>query len=222
MNPLEIRMPFGLGNRVAAMANGLSRADEITVPWRVNVHCPAPVEDVFPQGIPGVKFPPAETRIFPSVFDHIPAESWHAAADRSRANAAYEMIVSRMAGEPLEDAPAMAVFGRFHRAKLADPDALADAAGRVAKDRCEERVFLLADLHRERIAARLKIVYGLRVILPFCQALAVDMQRSRKDLADYLRDWKTLLSARLIIAADGPASALHPARAKGTPIVYSE
>jgi hypothetical protein len=217
---IQVRCGMGLGNRVAAMANGLSRSAEIRFVWRVNSHCPAAHADVFPAGIPGVEFvdsaPPAmATRWGPAwCYD------WHAAADRTAADAAYQRIIHSLAGRPLPDAPEVAILGRFHRNPAGDPIRLADAAMRLHSSFRWDRVFLLSDMHRETIAARLA-QGGLQAVMPSCGPLATDLQRSRSDVLAYASDWLTLLSARYIVALDGPASALHPARADGRRIIYA-
>jgi hypothetical protein len=216
-----IHCPFGLGNRVAAIANGLSRWERIQFRWPVNRHCPATAAEMFPAGIAGVEFLPAPERPeFATRWGGLIAHCWDAAADRAAANAAYSRIMAAMVGTPVPDPSEVAIFGRFHRNPLGDPIALADAAMRVHPRFRFDRVFVLADMHREVIAARLA-AGGFSPVLPSCTPLAADMHRTRSDVLTYASDWLTALSARVIIALDGPASALHPARAAGREIVYA-
>jgi hypothetical protein len=211
---------MGLGNRVAAMANGLSRSGQIRFVWRVNVHCPAGHTDLFPDGIPGVSFvdsaPPAIATRWGGAWCY----EWHAAADRHAANLAYGLIMSAMVGTPMWRAPEVAILGRFHRNQHADPIALADAAIRSHGKYRWDQAFVLSDLHRGAIAARLGQA-GFDAVLPESRELVADLDRTRADVLDYACDWATVLSARRIIALDGPASALHPARAAGIEIIYA-
>lgn len=215
-----VRCGMGLGNRVAAMANGLSRAAEIRFIWRVNQHCPAAHSDVFPQGIPGVEFVTDAPPNFSTKFDGVWCYEWAAAGDRKQANLAYAEIMRAMVGQPMPDAPEVAILGRFHRNPSADPITLADAAIRLHGRYRWDRAFVLADMHREAIAERLRVA-GFDAVQPRCAPLAADLQRTREDVLDYASDWATLLAARHIIALDGPASALHPARAAGVAITYA-
>lgn len=216
-----IHCPFGLGNRVAAMANGLSRRPEISMRWPVNKHCPASAADMFPNGVAGVEFLPGPERPeFATRWGGMMAHCWDAAGDRERANAAYAAIMESMVGAPMWDAPEVAILGRFYRNPAGDPAALAETAIRYCNRPRRGQIFVLCDLHREAIASRLR--WGRLVpVQPDCGPLADDMERSRADVLDYASDWATLLSARRIIALDGPASALHPARAKGLEIIYA-
>ena len=215
-----VRCGMGLGNRVAAIANGLSRAAEIRFVWRVNRHCPTAHSDVFPQGIPGVEFVTDAPPNFATKFDGVWCYEWAAAGDREAANAAYAEIMAAMAGTPMWRAPEVAILGRFHRNPDADPIALADAAIRSHGQFRWDRAFVLSDLHRGAIAARLGQA-GFEAVQPESRELAADLDRTRDDILDYACDWATLLSARRIVALDGPASALHPARAAGIEIIYA-
>lgn len=215
-----VRCGMGLGNRVAAMANGLSRAAEIQFVWRVNEHCPAAHTDVFPSGVPGVKFLTDAPPNFATRFGELWCYDWDAAGDRSAANAAYAEIMAAMGGTPMWRAPEVAILGRFHRNPGADPIALADAAIRLHGRFRWDRAFVLSDLHRGGIAARLARA-GFEAAQPESRELVADLDRTREDVLDYACDWATLLSASRIIALDGPASALHPARAAGIEIIYA-
>jgi hypothetical protein len=217
----EIHCPFGLGNRVAAMANGLSRQPEISIHWPVNIHCPVAASEMFPNGISGVTFlPPPKRPRFATRWGGRMAHDWDAAGDREAANAAYAEIMRSMVGTAMWNAPAVAVLGRFHRNPAGDPERLAKAAISAMDAATERRVFLLSDVFRAKITqvlARAEIT----VVQPECSPLAEDMRRTRADILDYACDWATLLSARQIIALDGPASALQPARAAGLEIIYA-
>jgi hypothetical protein len=215
-----VRCGMGLGNRVAAIANGLSRAAEIRFVWRVNRHCPAAHSDVFPQGIPGVEFVTDAPPNFATKFDGVWCYEWAAAGDRQRADSAYAEIMRAMAGNPMPDPPEVAILGRFYRNPSADPITLADAAIRLHGRYRWDRAFVLADMHRAAIDARLRVA-GFEAVQPSCGTLAADLHRTREDVLAYAGDWHTLLAARHIIALDGPASALHPARAAGVPITYA-
>lgn len=214
-----VRCGMGLGNRVSAMANGLSRAGQIRFVWRQNEHCPASHEDVFPAGVAGVEFITDAPPNFATRWDDRWCYDWDAAGDRQAANAAYAEIMAGMAGSAMQDAPDVAILGRFHRNPEGNPERLADAAIRLHSSYRWTRAFVLSDCHREAISERLALA-EFTVVQPECQPLAEDLRRSREDVLDYACDWKTLLAARRIIALDGPASALHPARSGGIEIIY--
>lgn len=214
-----IHCPFGLGNRVAAMANGLSRSPLISFRWPVNKHCPATAADMFPTGVPGVEFLPGPERPkFATRWGGTMAHCWDACGDRERANAAYAAVMAAMVGTAMWDAPRTAVLGRFHRNPAADPAWFAEEILRNFHGQRSGRIFLLCDLHRDLISRRLSRA-GFDVLQPACGQLVADRQRTRADVLDYASDWATLLAASRIIALDGPASALHPARAKGIEII---
>lgn len=210
-----VRCGFGLGNRVAAMANGLSRERKIGFVWRVNEHCPLGVEEVFPGGVPGVEFvdaPPAMA----TIWDGRRCHDWDAAGDRTAAARAYSAIVEAMAGRATF-APDAAVCGRFFRAH-GDAGALGDFASRLVWPGAQ--VFVFADRHRAEIRRRLE-GSGAAVCEPTAPELQADLARAAEDTRAFLNDWATLLAARLIVALDGPTSLLHPARAAGVPIHYA-
>lgn len=219
---IEVRCGFGVGNRVAAMANGLSRSHRIRFVWRENVHCPLPVSYVFPAGIPGVDLVTDAPPEFATRWGRRMCHDWDAAGDRNRADAAYGRIIASMDGRPLFR-PDLAIVARFHRA-TGDPAAhiariAATAAAWIRPD-TDFRVFVFADQHRAQLAAALAAAAGVRPSLPSAPELAADLERSPADTARFLGDWKTLLTARRIVALDGPTSLLHPARAAGIPIHY--
>lgn len=210
--------PYGLACRVTAIANGLSRHERILFRWIENAHCPAPLESVFPHGIPGVEFQKTTEDFETVFFDHRQANCWwNSAGDRHKANAAYIQIMSAMTGRAYSHPPAVAILGRFHTNPTASPDMLADAAITQADNLGAPRVFLLSDKFRFEIALRLSHA-GITPVLPLCPPLPIDLDRSLPDLLAYASDWKTMLAAKAIVAIDGPASALHPARAFGIPI----
>lgn len=219
---IEVRCGFGLGNRVAALANGLSRADRIRFVWRVNAHCPLLVSDVFPAGISGVDLvtdAPAESA---TRWDSRMCHDWDAAADRGRADAAYARIIAAMNGRPTFR-PDLAVVARFHRATGDPADHIARLAATAAdwiRPDPDFRVFVFADQYRYQLAAALTVP-GVRPTFTLAPELPADLARTPADTATFLLDWKTLLSARRIIALDGPTSLLHPARAAGIPIHYA-
>jgi hypothetical protein len=216
-----IHCPCGLGNRVAAMANGLSRAESIRFNWPVNAHCPVSAYEMFPGGVPGVEFLPGTNRPEPPTrWGGLLAHCWDAAADRQRANQAYAEIMAAMVGTPMWRAPEVAILGRFHRNPGADPIALADAAISRGWADTWGGVFVMSDCHRDLIAARFAQA-GFRTVMPQSRPLPHDLERTRDDVLDYACDWATLLSARRIVALDGPASALHPARAAGIEIIHA-
>ena len=206
----------GLGNRVAAMANGLSRAEVIEFVWIVNKHVPARWQDVFPNGIDGVTFSPGAVPWPATEWDGISCERWDAAGDRARANLAYGRIMAAMVGTGGHGC-AVAVAARFFRNPDADARRLAMMAAFHAPLRTP--VFVFADSRRADIK---RVLDALEVgcVMPWAAALGSDLDRDRAGVMDYLSDWKRLLTAKVIVAIDGPSSALHPARAAGIEIIY--
>ena len=217
---MEINCPFGLGNRVAAIANGLSRAREIRFFWPVNHHCPVASQTLFPDGIPGVVFSNEKPPLFATRWGGMMAHCWDAAACRWEADKAYALVMRNMVGDAAEDAPLVAILGRFHRNHAGTSDVLACRAWQAALGAKTDRVFLLSDCHRDRIRGLLMAV-GIDVEEAKSRPLGMDLDRTDADILAYAGDWKTVLAARVVVALDGPASALHPVRSAGIPIVYA-
>ena len=212
-----VRCGWGLGNRVAAMANGLSYSPAgIEFSWKVNRHCPVRWEEVFPGGVPGVRFVDAPAG-WATRFEGRICHEWAACGDRQRADAAYARIMEAMAGWPAMR-PDVAVVGRFFR-KDGDPRFLGDVAAAAVEP--GDAVFVFADRFREVIAGRL-IGTGASITLPKAPELVEDLMRSREEVLTFLDDWATLMASGEIVAMDGPTSLLHPARAMGIPIRYAE
>lgn len=211
MNPL-IRCGFGIGNRVATMANALSRHDQIRFVWRENAHAPLPHDQVFPQGIPGVEFITEAPRATATRWQgNMPGSSWEAAEDRQRANAAYLTIMEAMAGAAHAGC-ASAIIARFHRHPAVTAASLVSAvpAGPV---------FILADSRREELRALLQSA-GHTPVLPTCPPMCADQDRSATSLLAFLSDWKTALSARHIVTHLQPTSLCQPALAAGKSIIF--
>lgn len=213
-----IRCGFGLGNRVAAIAQSLALYGEIRFAWRINEHCPLELSEVFPHGIEGVEFVDAPLD-FATFLGDQPAYEWGAGG--ADATEAFRRVVSAIGPQAWPDAPAVALVCRFHRVRAFDIPSLANAAGRAAHQAGEERVFLLADRHREDLTILLRRLWNIEVTTAAAPELEVDLKRSAEDTRLFLRDWQTALTARHIIALDGPTSLLHPARAQRTCISYA-
>lgn len=213
---LRVHCSEGLGNRVAALANGLSRAEEVVFPWVVNEHVPATWEDVFPQGVEGVTFISAASAMPPTEWDGMSCERWDAAGDRRQADMAYGRIMAAMRGT-VADGCEVAIAARFHRTPGGDARRLAILAAYNAPE--DGAVFVFADSRRVQIWEVLDAL-DVTFALPRSSMLATDLDRDRAGLLRYIGDWKRLLEARLIVAIDGPSSALHPARAAGIEIIY--
>jgi hypothetical protein len=211
-----IRCGFGLGNRVAAIANALSRAEEISFVWRVNKHCQLPHDAVFPQGISGVEFITDAPPALATVWHNRRCHDWYAAADRKAANLAYGRIMAAMAGSAA-DGFQLGVCARFFRHPSTTPQQLAEHVRAIAGRLGEGRVFLLADTRRAELAA---LMPDLTVAMPHHPEPAEDLDRDPEQTRMFLDDWKTLLACPHIAAADGPTSLLHPARAAGIEIHY--
>lgn len=217
--PAIVRCGFGIGNRVAAMANGISRHDSIGFVWRENWFCPVGWREIFPDGIPGVEIIDDAPLSFASLMDGKHCEAWDAAGDRARADAAYARIMAAAIGAAAPGLP-FALCARFWLMARPDPDHFAAAVAEVAAAHGHRQVFMLADSRRAELAAALR-GHGLEPMLPVSRALRNDRDRDAEQIRRYLSDWKTLSAARHIVctAARG-TSVIYPARARGAEITY--
>lgn len=203
--------PTGIGTRVAAMANALSRANEVWFPWVRNVHCPLGVDEVFPHGVDGVDFSPSKMPMMPTTWNGLPANHWDAAGDREKANAAYGRIMGTMAGEAVDDPPSVAMLARFRGRGREDWERF---AGMVAVGQhAGERVFVLTDRFRDECAESLRSA-GLAPVLPQCSELWTDLDRQADDALLFLGDWKTMIAAEEVFYL-GHSTLIHPAIARG-------
>lgn len=202
-----IRCGFGIGNRVATIANALSRYPEIRFSWKVNRVLPLSHEKVFPTGIEGVEFVDADPGFATRWSPRIAGESWEGAGDRAKANAAYAKILEAMAG----DAPAapddVAIIARFWRFPEVDHLSLADAAADNGST-----IFVLADCRRGAITQRL-LDAGIQAIIPHGPELAHDLDRTPESTLAYLSDWKRASAAAAIVTHGHDTSVTYPARA---------
>lgn len=214
---IPIRCHTGLASRVTAIVNALCRTNGIDFVWRVNAHCPARHEDVFPHGVPGVTFlsdgPPALMTRFEGGRTCDFYEPHPLAAE------IYSRVVASLAGSPPLYRQHLAVCARFfrRRVQLAPAHLAAAVATEATRLGCDE-VFLLADSHRSELAAYLAAV-GVRSILPQCPELAHDMDRNAPDVLKFCSDWRHLLAAGSIVTHAQDTALLHPAMAVGTPLV---
>lgn len=210
-----IRCGFGIAGRVCSMANGLSRAREITFVWRVNEQCPLTHREVFPNGIPGVTFDTKATRAPATHIGPMPIDIWEAAEDRETANSAYLSIMAAMCGEARQDAPAIACFARYFRKADVPPFNLGRATGILAAQRGHSAAFVLADCNRAEIARGLSVA-GVAPVFPESPEMTEDMDRTGESVRAYIRDWKTLLAAKAIVCASEESGVMFPAFAAGT------
>lgn len=209
---MRVFVPGGMGNRVAALANGLSAADRVVFRWAVNGDCPLGWREVFPTGVPGVRFEEADGMEEVTRINGRPAMEWEAAVCRGQARVAYQKIASAM-GVRMQGR-GVGVFGRFHRCPGARWEGLVEAA------KGEERVFLLTDRWRGEIAAALRAT-GCRVDAGESPELVADLERGEEATRAFLRDWRRLCGCGRIWAMDGPSSLLHLARGLGREIRYA-
>jgi hypothetical protein len=174
-------------------------------------------EEVFPQGVTGVDFLDLTHDRSPTVWGDVPCYAWRACGDRMLADNAYASIMKAMAGQA-RGLFRVAVHGRFFRNPNACPIALADRAVMAAAETGATEVFLLADRHRDTITQRMA---DLKITMAEAPELTADMNRDWAGMFAYLADWSTLISAPIIVALNGPSTALHPARAAGRRIIYA-
>lgn len=217
---LRIACPEGLGNRVAAIANALTWQCRIRFEWDQNEHCPLPWNEVFPAGISGVEFIPAQAAEV-SALRGVPAMDWNACRCHHHAALTYRRVTSALCAKQPEGAPPVAILARFHRVSRYDLPRLVNAACATAVRMQTGRVFVLADQHRSDIQILARRLWDIDVIPATSPELSTDLDRSPETLRAFIQDWQTVLAARHIIALDGPTSLLHPARAAGVPITYA-
>ncbi len=219
-----VKCETGLGNRVAAMANALSRSGAVQFHWVKNKHCPASAVEIFPGGIQGIELIDSEAAERPpgigeqrgqcSIWNGTPCFKWEACGDRDRANEAYSRIIAAMAGSAITDAPAVAIHGRFHINPEAKPAELAECAAEAALAAGDLRVFILSDRYRSELAGRVSAL-GILPIMAGSSELSDDLAREETGMVDYLSDWKTLIAAdHLFYTRPRISSALYPIRAR--------
>jgi len=206
---VRVFVPGGMGNRVAALANGLAVFGRVEMRWEVNGDCPLGWREVFPKGVPGGTFAEAGGGEEVTWIEGRPAMDWRAGAE-----GAYEVIAAAMGVRECLGA-GVGVFGRFHRCPGARWEELVEAAAR------EERAFLLTDRWRGEIRRGLA-ARGCVVWAGESEELAEDGLRGVDATRAFLGDWKRLLGCRRIIALDGPSSLLHLARGIGRRICYAD
>lgn len=203
-----VKCHTGLGGRVTAIANGLAMAGSIQFHWFANAHCPLHHREVFPNGIPNVRFVEGNGIECITIRDGKSLDRYN-----PQAASHYSVIMDAMAGKAW-DKPKAAIVARFQRHPGASIEPLIQAAQRSFA----ESVYLLADSRRREISSALLRV-GISSTFPKCRELPSDLSRSRCETIALLSDWKTALSASLIIAIE-PSGMLHPAFAAETPVSF--
>lgn len=198
-----------MGNRVAAMANGLAVFGRVEMRWAINGDCPLGWREVFPKAVPGVRFEEADGSEEVKMIAGRPAMDWREGAER-----AYEVIAAAMGVRECSGG-VVGIFGRFHRRPGARWEDLVEAADG------EMEVFLLTDRRRGEIRRGLA-ARGCVVWAGESEELAEDGLRGLDATRAFLGDWKRLLGCRRIIALDGPSSLLHLARGLGRRICYAD
>ena len=217
---MEVHCPEGLGNRVAAIANGLSWASAIWFSWPINQHCPIGHDKIFPYGVEGVEFFHRRTDCCQEVtrFNGVSAHSWAAANPDHRARS-YAQVMESMIGIPIYPRSKVAILGRFFRNPGGCADDLAARAVTWCRKINADSAFVMCDRHRDQVAAGLR-AGGVVPVLPESRQLGQDLDRSPGDILSYCSDWSTILQADVVVALNGPGSALHPVRAAGIRIDY--
>ena len=141
--------------------------------------------------------------------------SWDAAHDRTKATAAYRLILDHLAGARGVPEP-FALCSRFHFAGF-DLENLVARTVAVAEEHGFSRVFLLADSKREQLAALLA-GHGIESVLPTSSEMASDFDRTRENQLKFLSDWKRLSAASVIVANPVTSALTYPARSFGAAI----
>lgn len=213
---MKIHCHAGLGGRVTAVVNALCHSSEVEFVWRINRHLPADHQEVFPHGIPGVQFIRSAPDWTTRFHDGGTCDIFRPFA---AAGMLYRRVIASLAGSSPQNRCRLAICARYFR-QPSNPstDDLVAAAADAAKALSCDKVFLLADSHRQVISAGLAS-YGIRTMLPRCKELTHDLDRSQLDALQFCADWKQFLAADTIISNSKVSGLLHPAMATGKTIV---
>lgn len=211
---------FGMGNRVAAMANGLSRHRRIRFYWERNPQMRLDWRVVFPNGVEGVDFVDGKNAMEPTRWDGVPCYHWKAAGDQGAALAAYRRIMGSMAGRTRE-VPAAGVHARiFGHGGPRDDGQWREFLAEVRRWAAGKgMIYLMADSRRDEIAE----AAGGNVHFPECREMDGDMDRQRDGSLLYLGDWKSMAAGckRILSLSTGhPSSAIFPAVAAGADVRF--
>ncbi len=202
-----IRCGFGLGNRVAAIAHGLTMFDMMEFAWRVNDQCPASHRDIFPDGITGVEFIDNAPIGYASKMNGKRIHDCDFLPSSDKKRSAFRTVIEAMTGDAYHR-PQCAIVARFHRFPInpkESSETLAGEAARLNVGSC----FILADSHRSTIAEAL-VRNGIDSIFPESPEMTRDMDRDAEGVVRFCSDWKTALSAKHILSVGGKSSLLFP------------
>lgn len=203
-----VRCGFGLGNRVTAMANGLSRFESISFVWRNNRELPLNHEKVFPDGIPNVEFVTDSPLARSTIWGGYRCEDFDSFGDKNKALESYQLILSRMSGKAYREG-GIALAARFLRFPDLNVSRMALRACIEAKNRNLEDVFILTDSRRDEVSAIIK-KHGLNPIHPTSPEMVIDFDRNENSMLQFMSDWKTLLNSDYIVSPDFKSSMLFP------------
>lgn len=219
MTPLYVTCPGGIGDRLSAIANALTRSQSVLFGWKRNTHCPIDAAEIWPEGIPSVAFEDSGGPMSVTRFDGHPCHSHAAALDRQISDSKLLELIALIHASPLEDPPTVAVFFRGRAAPASDPL----PAARLAASRAgqEGRVFLMADSQRQEIAEEL-LANGAIPVWPRSPEMSHDTDRDGCTFHAFLGDWKTLCLARFVAShARRFSSLLLPVLAGNATIEYA-
>lgn len=204
-----IRCGFGLGNRVAAIANALSLYQSICFIWRNNEQCPVDHNDIFPEGIKGVQFITDAPKGYATKINGRRIHEYESGGDIQSKRITYKLVLDSMIGKPVL-APECSILARFKRFDIRSTKPMMDEILRLNVG----SVFVLADSNREILMSELSN-QGINVILPTCPEMKFDFDRSKDDVISFCNDWKTLLTSKNVVSTGGRSSLLFPYMIKG-------
>ena len=191
----RICSPYGLGNRVNAMAAGLAfRKQPIEFVWVINKHCDVLPEVLFPRGVPGVTFVTLEEgdgRNHSTYIHNRPVHLWEACPDEETY---LRVFRSLLPDDPVwrMEHPKEVLVCRFHR-WIASPQALAAVATGPAQ--------------------------GSTPVMAPVPPMQDDYDRGGT-IVDFARAWIPVVFAERLITPPNPVSSLvYPARATGARFV---
>lgn len=169
---------------------------ETCMVWPNDGHCPVDVEDVFPQGIPGITITPTEgercARPRRGPIIGLP-EAWR-------------RVWASFVPADLGHHPCGIHFRGFHPG--GKPWEVFSEEVRRFADSTEGEVFVLADSRRDEI----RDILGARMVDPVAVPLGFDFDRNREQVLNHLRDWRTFVLTGSVITNHRGSAAMWARR----------
>lgn len=189
---------FGLGGRVSVIAHAMAQDDPPEIEWIINDHCPVRYQEVFPEGIHGVRL----------VNKMAPSGDGSAFCRPASIPVLRQMAVSIFRAMHLDPVTQCDLGVHWRGLRGPEGESLAPFLSRLELlvASTEGPIAVLADSDREIIAGAI----GDRAVPQDSREMAHDLDRQPSDIRPYLADWARLLACR-VIATNCPHSlALWP------------